>query len=348
MESMGRLAGGIAHDFNNFLTLIRGYARLLRDSPDTPSHVWADLDAIDEATDRAVILVSQLMAFSPNQVGRLEVVNLNNLVLNLYPMLRRLIAENIELVTLLSPDLGWVKVDQSQFEQVIVNLAVNGRDAMPNGGTLTIETANGTLDDEYARQLVEASPGDYVSITVSDTGIGMNEELKQRVFDPFFTTKDVGKGTGLGLSTCYGIINQHAGHINVQSEPGRGSTFNVYLQRTDEPAEVQQNVNESGNKPMGAETILLVEDSTEVRHLAARVLREYGYNVLEAANGEQAFRTVVNQNETGIDLVVTDLVMPQMGGMELVEKLKVARPDTSRMRKKGSAAELVCRGASIG
>ena len=335
MESMGRLAGGIAHDFNNLLTLIRGYAKLLRDSPDTPSHVWADLEAIDEATDRAVILVSQLMAFSPNQVGRPEAVNLNDLVLNLYPMLRRLIAENIELVTLPGPDLGMAKVDQSQFEQVVVNLAVNARDAMADGGTLTIETANITLSDEITRQPIEVAPGDYVVLTVSDTGIGMTEELKQHVFDPFFTTKDVGKGTGLGLSTCYGIINQHDGHITVQSEPGSGSTFKVYLRRTEEQAEIQHIGNEPTDTPLGAETILLVEDSFEVRHLAARVLREYGYNVLEAANGEQAFRTVENHNEEQIDQVGNDQVMPQMGGMELVEKLKAAHPDTRALLTSG-------------
>ena len=261
MESMGRLAGGIAHDFNNLLTLVRGYAKLLRDSPDTPSHVWADLDSIDEATDRAVVLVSQLMAFSPNQVGRPETVNLNDLVLNLYPMLRRLIAENIELVTLPASDLGMAKVNQSQFEQVVVNLAVNARDAMPDGGTLTIETANITLKDDFTRRPIEVSPGDYVVLTVSDTGIGMTDELKQNVFDPFVTTKDVGKGTGLGLSTCYGIVNQHGGHINVQSEPGRGSTFKVYLRRTEEHAGVQHTISESTDQPMGAETILLVEDS---------------------------------------------------------------------------------------
>ena len=335
MESMGRLAGGIAHDFNNLLTLIRGYAKLLRDSPDSPSQAWADLEAIDEATDRAVVLVSQLMAFSPNQVGRPEAVNLNDSVLNLYPMLRRLIAENIELVTLPGPDLGMAKVDQSQFEQVIVNLAVNARDAMPDGGTLTIETANVALNDDFTRQPIEVSPGDYVVLMVSDTGIGMTEELKQRVFDPFFTTKDVGKGTGLGLSTCYGIVNQHGGHINVHSEPGSGSTFKVYLRRTEEQAGSPNMDRESTDKPMGAETILLVEDSSEVRHLAARVLREYGYDVLEAANGEQAFRTVETYNEKQIDLVVTDLVMPQMGGMELVEKLKVARPDTRALLTSG-------------
>jgi two-component system, cell cycle sensor histidine kinase and response regulator CckA len=325
MESIGRLAGGVAHDFNNLLTVIIGYVELARDTltPDNPLH--SDLEAIRDAADRAAALTRQLLAFARKQILDPQILNLNDLVLNLDKLLRRLIGEDIELVTLPTADLWSVKADANQIEQILVNLAINARDAMPSGGKLTIETANLILDEAYARHHMSVSPGFYVMLAVSDTGVGMPPEMQAQVFEPFFTTKQAGKGTGLGLATCYGIVKQHGGHIWLYSEVGQGTTFKVYLPRTTEVADVQHTYETPKTLLVGDETVLLVEDEAAVRQLAIRVLRQLGYTVLEATDGADALR-VAGEYPGAIDLLVTDVVMPQLGGAALAERLREAHP----------------------
>jgi PAS domain S-box-containing protein len=324
MESIGRLAGGVAHDFNNLLTAILGYAELAEDalSPGSSEHGY--VQNIQKAALRAADLTRQLLAFARRQIIEPRIVYLNDLMFDVDRMLRRLIGEDIELTTLPAPDLWPVKADPSQIGQVIVNLAVNARDAMPLGGKLTIETANVALDEEYARQHVEAKPGEYVMLAVSDTGVGMTEEVKARIFEPFYTTKEHGKGTGLGLATCYGIVKQSGGHIAFYSEPDRGTTFKIYLPRAGEQAALLPR-EEPVPLPSGSETVLLVEDEALVRDIAAQTLRARGYTVLEAGNGDEALR-VVQSHRGMIDLVITDVVMPQMGGTELAERLEEMLP----------------------
>ena len=327
MESVGRLAGGVAHDFNNLLTAIMGYSQLsLREAPpDSP--ISNHLQEIQQATERAANLTNQLLAFSRHQVVEPKIIDLNDLVINLGKMLRRLIGEDIELVTLPGANLEPVKADPGQMEQVLVNLAVNARDAMPAAGKLTIETANVTLDAEYVRQNADASPGRHVMLVVSDTGLGISGEVLDHIFEPFFTTKEVGKGTGLGLATCYGIVQQSGGHMEVFSEPGQGASFKVYLPVTKETYEAQPGIVDSSFSPQGMEKVLLVEDEPMVRSMAAMVLRDQGYEVLETANGEEALRVAQQDGGEGIELLLTDVVMPQMGGPELAEKLHATRPD---------------------
>jgi PAS domain S-box-containing protein len=324
MESIGRLAGGVAHDFNNLLTVITGYVELARDmlEPDTPLN--SDLNAIRDAADRAAALTRQLLAFARKQILDPQILNLNELVLNLDKLLRRLIGEDIELVTLAAPDLWAVKADANQIEQILVNLAINARDAMPDGGKLTIETANVVLDEAYARHHMSVSAGFYVMLAVSDTGVGIPPEMQAQVFEPFFTTKQAGKGTGLGLATCYGIVRQHGGHIWLYSEVGQGTSFKVYLPRTMELADTHAY---QMTEPLlvGDETVLLVEDEAAVRDLAVRVLRQLGYTVLEATDGVDALR-VVGEYPVAIDLLLTDVVMPQLGGAVLVERLRETHP----------------------
>ncbi len=327
MESVGRLAGGVAHDFNNLLTAIMGYSQLsLREAP-PESPISNHLREIQQATERAADLTNQLLAFSRHQVIEPKVIDLNDLVFNLDKMLRRLIGEDIELVTLPTANLEPVKADLGQIEQVLVNLAVNARDSMPKGGKLTIETANVILDTEYLLHNSAASPGRHVMLVVSDTGMGISKEVQDHIFEPFFTTKDVGKGTGLGLATCYGTVQQSGGHIEVCSEPGRGTSFKVYLPVTEETSEAQPQKVDSSISPRGKETVLLAEDEPMVRSMAAMVLRDRGYEVLEAANGEEALRVVQNHGGEGIELLLTDVVMPQMGGPELAEKLHAVHPE---------------------
>jgi two-component system cell cycle sensor histidine kinase/response regulator CckA len=328
MEAVGTLAGGIAHDFNNLLTAIMGYTGLVLDELTPDDARYNDIQGIQKTAQRAADLTRQLLAFARRQIVELRILNLNELILNMGKMLRRLIGEDIELVTLPGPNLGLVKVDPGQFEQVLVNLAINARDAMPNGGKLTIETANVTLDLDYVRQHAEVIPGEYVMLAVSDSGIGMTEEVKSHIFEPFFTTKEVNRGTGLGLATCFGIIKQSDGHIWVYSEPGQGTTFKVYLPRIDEAetASLFRHV-ESGDLPRGSETVLLVEDEAAVRDLAARMLRQQGYKLLEATNGHEALQLAQKRPDEKIHLVVTDVVMPQMGGKVLTDQLKSLRPD---------------------
>ncbi len=325
MEAIGRLAGGVAHDFNNILTAIMSYADLVRVELAQQPEVRADVDEILTASRKAASLTQQLLAFSRRQIIEPRPMVVNDLVLGMDKMLRRILGEDIELVTLPAPDLWAVEVDPGQLEQVILNLAVNARDAMPRGGKITLETTNVTLDAEYAGDHPEVAPGDYVRLAVSDTGCGMTEEVRARIFEPFFTTKDAGEGTGLGLATCYGIVRQARGHIWVYSEPGRGTTFKVYLPRSyavpaPPPAERAE-----GRKPGGHELVLLVEDEPSVRTLAARALGRAGYRVVEAGNGVEALQKV-GSLERPLDLLVTDVVMPQMGGKELAARLTERQP----------------------
>jgi PAS domain S-box-containing protein len=327
IEAIGQLAGGIAHDFNNLLTVIKGYTQLsLLDLKET-SPLWGNIQEIQKATQRATDLTRQLLAFSRRQILDPKVLDLNSLLRDTEKMLRRMIGEDIELITLLSEDLGRVKIDPGQIEQVILNLAVNARDAMPSGGKLTIETANVESDEDYAHAHVGVIPGRYVRLSVSDTGVGMSREVQQKAFDPFFTTKDKGKGTGLGLSTVYGIVTQSGGKIWVYSEPGHGTTFKIYFPTIEGELDALTGKSEMDSFPGGSETVLLVEDEPSVRDLANRLLRQQGYRVLEAANGKEALRLVQENGGEKIHLLLTDVVLPQMGGKELADQLKIFRPD---------------------
>ena len=341
MEAVGQLAGGIAHDFNNLLTVITSYSALLLAEQQTTPDVRADLEEIKAAADRAAALTRQLLAFSRRQLLQPRVLDLNELALNLEKMLRRLLPEDIALVTALDPALGLVHADPGQLEQVIVNLAVNARDAMPNGGRLTIETANVDLDESFG-PLPEAGPGHYVVLVVSDTGHGMTEAVKGHIFEPFFTTKETGKGTGLGLATVYGIVEQSGGTIRVCSEPERGTTFRIYLPfatatrtRRDTP----------GPRPAitaGSGTILLVEDEAHVRAAARRILEGSGYTVLEAGTGAEAVR-LCETHPSPIALVVTDMVMPEMGGRELSTYVGRLRPEAKILFMSGYTEDAALR-----
>jgi nitrogen-specific signal transduction histidine kinase len=323
MESIGRLAGGVAHDFNNLLTAILGYTELAEASLDVQDEARAYLEPIQHAAERAANLTAQLLAFARKQTIAPRVISLNDHILAVSKLLRRLIGEDIELHTLLQPDLGRVRVDPGQFEQVLVNLAVNARDAMPRGGSLTMETRNVRLDAADAPADPDFLPGDYVLIAVSDTGTGMSETVQQHLFEPFFTTKEAGKGTGLGLSTCSSIIQQAGGYIRVDSEPGHGTTFNIYLPQVAPEAETA--VAPTREVPRGSETLLVVEDEEVVREMTVAALRSQGYTVLAAGTGQDALELA--QQETGdIPLLVTDVVMPQMSGGQLAEALHAFRP----------------------
>jgi signal transduction histidine kinase len=326
MEAIGRLAGGIAHDFNNLLTVIKGYSQLSLVEIKEGDPLKLNIEEIRRAADRAADLTRQLLAFSRRQIMEMKVLDLNDLLKNLDKMLRRVIGEDIELVTLLAGDLGRVKTDPGQTEQVVMNLSVNSKDAMPEGGKLTIETANVDLDDAYARNHVAVTPGRFVMISVSDTGVGMTPEVRDRVFEPFFTAKEKGKGTGLGLSTVYGIVKQSGGNIWVYSEPGKGTTFKIYLPRVDEPLEKLGERVEVKEIPRGTETILIVEDEEEVRKLAVRILERQGYKVLEASQGLDAF-LIAEKYEDLIHLLVTDVVMPKISGRELADRIAEIRPE---------------------
>jgi PAS domain S-box-containing protein len=326
IEAIGRLAGGIAHDFNNLLTVIKGYSQLSLLDLKENNPLWENIQEIQKATQRATDLTRQLLAFSRRQILDPRVLDLNSLLRDTEKMLRRMIGEDIELVTRFSEDLGRVKIDPGQIEQVILNLAVNARDAMPSGGKLTIETANVESDEGYALTHLGVIPGHYVRLSVSDTGVGMSREVQEKAFDPFFTTKEKGKGTGLGLSTVHGIVTQSGGKIWVYSEPGHGTTFKIYFPSVEGKLDTQDGKNETESFPAGTETVLLVEDEPSVRDLANRLLKLQGYKVLEAANGEEALR--LGQENTGenIHLLLTDVVLPQMGGKELADQLKIFRP----------------------
>jgi PAS domain S-box-containing protein len=325
MEAVGRLAGGVAHDFNNLLTVIGGYAQMLRDSLPPADSLREVVEEIARAADRANALTQRLLSFSRHQVVQPKVLELNSVVSGLNKMLRRVIGADIELATALRPDLARVKVDRSQIEQILVNLIVNARDAMPGGGRLTIETRNVELGEEYARMHVGVVPGQYVMLSVGDTGDGMDEETKSHLFEPFFTTKEPGKGTGLGLSTVYGIAKQSGGDIDVHSEVGKGTTVRVYLPQVEE-AGVEVALKTPVRRPLGGtETVLLVEDEVGVRKLFQEILRRHGYTVLEARDSQDA--VMIGAEHPGpIHLLLTDVVMPQMSGGELAKRIRGMRP----------------------
>ena len=329
METIGRLAGGIAHDFNNLLTVIKGYTQLTLSQISEADPSRGNIDEIRKAAERAAELVQQLLTFSRRRVLDMKVLDLNKLIEGLEKMVSRVIGEDIEMITVLTDDLGRVKTDPGQIEQVILNLAVNARDAMPNGGKLAIETKNVQLDENYARTHIGITPGSYVMLSMSDTGVGMTPEVKERIFEPFFTTKEGGKGTGLGLSTIYGITKQSGGTIWVYSEPGQGTTFKIYLPRVEAEAEAgtSPSEEETDSLPKGSETVLLVEDEASLRNLTARVLRAQGYKVLQASNGNEALRTGRKHMNEKIDLLLSDVVMPRMGGEELAKQIKALYPE---------------------
>jgi CheY-like chemotaxis protein len=308
------------------LTVIKGYSQLSLIELKENDPMRGSIEEINRAADRAADLTRQLLAFSRRQILEMRVLDLNSALRDLDKMLRRVIGEDIELVTLLAEGLGRVKTDYGQMQQVIMNLAVNAKDAMPNGGKLTIETADVELDETYARSHVAVIPGRYAMLSVSDTGVGMTAEVKEQVFEPFFTTKEKGKGTGLGLATVYGIVKQSGGNIWLYSELGQGTTFKIYLPRVDEPLEELKEKAEVKEIPRGDETILAVEDEEKVRKVAVQILRGQGYAVLEAPHGDDAL-LVCEQHEGPIHLMVTDVVMPNMSGHELAKRLKAFHPE---------------------
>jgi PAS domain S-box-containing protein len=326
MEAIGRLAGGIAHDFNNLLTVIKGYSQLSCMGLKEGDPLRVNIDEIQNAAERATSLTRQLLAFSRRQVMEMKVLDLNTLLRDLEKMLRRVIGEDIEMVIQLAEDLGGVRADVGQIEQVIMNLAVNAKDAMPSGGKLTIETANVELDESYARSHADVKRGHYVMFSVSDTGVGMAPEVRERIFEPFFTTKEQGKGTGLGLSTTYGIVKQSEGHVWVYSAQGKGTTFKIYLPRVNEPLEDIRKEALKEELPRGNETILIVEDEEEVRKLAGKILEKQGYRILETFNGDDAL-VACERCKSPIQLMLADIVMPGMGGSELAKLLKPLYPE---------------------
>ncbi len=326
MEAIGRLAGGIAHDFNNMLAIIQGYADLMLTSMSADDRYRADVESIRTASKRAAILTRQLLAFGRQQTIQPRVLDLNETIAGANQMLQRIIGEDVELAMKPGKDLWRVRADLTQMEeQVITNLVANAREAMPGGGKLTIELSNITLDEDYAAMHAEATPGDYVMLAVSDTGIGMTKEVISHIFEPFFTTKETTRGSGLGLPIIYGIIKQSGGHIWVSSEPGKGTTFRIYLPRVDAPAETVR-VREPGPLPRGTETVLVAEDEPLVRDLACRILCEQGYTVLEAGDGKEALLTAGKYADGEIHLLITDVIMPHMSGKDLAEQVKALHP----------------------
>jgi PAS domain S-box-containing protein len=342
MDAIGQLAGGVAHDFNNLLTVINGYSALALRRIGKDDELRKPIHEISIAGTRAAGLTRQLLAFSRRQMLQAKVLDLNSVVREMDTMLQRLIGEDMDLVTLLQPSLGQIKADPGQLEQVMLNLIVNARDAMPKGGKITIETGRAYLDEAYAREHVAVQPGHYVVLTVSDTGIGMDAETQKRIFDPFFTTKEIGKGTGLGLATVYGIVKQSEGNIWVYSELGIGTTFKVYLPRVDEVADGEELAGDSRSVPGGSETILLVEDEDLVRRLAVKILEEFGYTVITAANGEDGLR-LCKEFKGPIDLLISDVVMPQMSGRQLAEHVSVLRPETKVLFMSGYTDDAIVR-----
>jgi two-component system cell cycle sensor histidine kinase/response regulator CckA len=342
MEAIGTLAGGVAHDFNNMLTIIISYCDLLLDglAPDDPSRCM--LDEIRIAGERAAMLTRQLLAFSRQQILEAKVLDLNHIVNDTEKMLRRLIGEDIIVSLVLDPALRPVKADAGQIQQVLMNLAANARDAMPEGGRFTIETQNVTLDEAYCQSYDDLQPGEYSLLAATDNGTGMDEKTKARIFEPFFTTKEVGKGTGLGLPMVFGIAKQSGGHVEVYTELGQGSTFKVYLPQVKQPVKSQTSQPGRSAAPKGCETLLLAEDEETVRVLARRILQSCGYKVLEAANGQEAIR-LAESHEGAIDLLVSDVVMPHLSGRKLAEQMVKLRPGVKVLFVSGYTDDAVIR-----
>ncbi|HXJ05866.1 MAG TPA: PAS domain S-box protein [Candidatus Acidoferrum sp.] len=346
MEAVGRLAGGIAHDFNNLLTIIKGYAELALQRSGIQPEQRADVMQIENAAERAALLIRQLLAFSRRQVLQPKIIDLNAIVLGLDKLLGRLMGEHIEMVTRCGANVGNVKADPAQVEQVIMNLVVNARDAMPKGGRLTVETVNVELDSTYARDHVSVKPGSYVMLAVSDTGMGISRETMAHIFEPFFTTKESGKGTGLGLSTVYGIVKQSGGYIWVYSEPDKGTTFKVYLPRVVAEVESKPGVLEIPGAGRGSETILLVEDEEAVRDLASRILSAKGYAVVAARSTKEAEQ--FSEKHTGdIHLVLTDIVMPGTSGRELAKRIAARHPRTRILFMSGYTDNVLAEGGVL-
>ena len=346
MEAVGRLAGGVAHDFNNLLTIIKGYAELAQNRPGNSPEVSADVRQITDASERASALVRQLLAFSRKQVLQPKSLDLNSVVLGLDKLLQRLVGEHIVMKTLAGKNVGTVKADPGQIEQVIMNLVVNARDAMPNGGRLTLETANADLDASYARDHASVRAGRYVMLAVTDTGIGMTPETVAHIFEPFYTTKESGHGTGLGLATVYGIVKQSEGYIWVYSEPEKGTSFKIYLPRIEEPAEALPYEKNASPSRGGTETILLVEDNEGVRELAHMVLEAQGYNVLVAESPTHA-EELCGKHSGGVDLVLTDVVMPGVSGRELTHRITARYPDVRVLYMSGYTYDVIAQGGVL-
>jgi signal transduction histidine kinase len=326
MEAVGRLSGGIAHDFNNILVPIIGYVELAMMDMAPDDKGYANLKQVREAADRAASLTRQILAFSRKQLLQMQVLDLNAVVVDFKVMIQRLIREDIEFETFLAADLYRVKADKGQLEQVLMNLVVNARDAMPTGGNLAIETANVYLDETYVKKYGDnLSPGHYAMLSVSDTGAGMNAEIQQQIFEPFFTTKAQGVGTGLGLATVFGIVKQHGGNIWVYSELDKGTTFKIYLPRTPEAEHSVEIPQVEPGSLSGAETILVVEDEEMVRHLVCETLAAFGYKVIEAKNGNEGLRRASEHKET-LHLLLTDVIMPKMDGRELYKHVVAIHP----------------------
>jgi CheY-like chemotaxis protein len=342
MDAFGQLAGGVAHDFNNLLTIINGYSDIVLRGLAPDDKLRGFVTEIIKAGERSAALTSQLLAFSRKQVVVLKILALNTIVQNTEKMLRRIIGEDIELTTSLPENIGKVRADAGQLEQVLLNLAVNARDAMPHGGKLTIETRNVELEKDYAKLHANARAGSHVLLAVSDTGCGMTEEIKTRIFEPFFTTKGVGEGTGLGLATVFGIVKQAEGHIEVYSEVNVGTSFKIYLPRVNKTEKLGSDSVHPDSIPRGTESILLVEDESGLRGLLLQVLVDCGYTVSAFASGAEALR-VTQEHQDGFDLIVTDVVMPGMSGRQMVEQLVGRYPRAKVLYMSGYTDDAVVR-----
>ena len=342
-EAIGRLAGGIAHDFNNMLTAILGYSDMLLEQLDEQKPIYRDLQEIGKAANRAAALTQQLLAFSRRQVLKLQPLDLNAVVRDIEPMIRRLIGEKIVIKTHVVDPVPVITADRSQIEQVLVNLALNARDAMPEGGRLTFETSVVSLDESYALTHEGGAPGQYVRLTVADTGAGISPEIRAKIFDPFFTSKELGQGTGLGLATVYGTVKQLGGHIWVYSEPNEGAVFRLYFPQAGSTVAEQAPRPERHGQPVGAESVLLVEDEDTVRMFCKTVLRRHGYKVVEAASPSEAF-AALQASDRRVDLIVTDVAMPGMNGDEMVHKLQGTIPAFKTLYMSGYADQFIRKG----